>query len=278
MRWLFLFFLGVFYSQALALNVYIKTSSFQIGTATVYKTTIRQDTLTSLKPSPYFAQQPGNVILNVFNLDTIGHELKWTDQQSGVLVAPNGSVTLVRNISGLAIYTLSCADFSAKTLGASFSIVSGVPGENRFYWELWDIESPLSAAIANQTIATPLNPYRPNVFTINGYDYPLNQNDSLGMVEANVADTIYICVVNAGNMPHAMHFHGFHYQILFSLQQPERHLWVKDSGPIFIQDAMILKVVPDKPGAYPVHDHNLTANTSNGGYAGGMMTMLMIDP
>ena len=278
MRWLFLFFLGVFYSQALALNVYIKTSSFQIGTATVYKTTIRQDTLTSLKPSPYFAQQLGNVILNVFNLDTISHELKWTDQQTSVLIGPNGSVSLVRNISGLAIYTLSCADFSAKTLGASFSIVSGVPGENRFYWELWDIESPLSAAIANQTIATPLNPYRPNVFTINGYDYPLNQNDSLGMVEANVADTIYICVVNAGNMPHAMHFHGFHYQILFSLQQPERHLWVKDSGPIFIQDAMILKVVPDKPGAYPVHDHNLTANTSNGGYAGGMMTMLMIDP
>lgn len=278
MRWLFLFFLGVFYSQALALNVYIKTSSFQIGTATVYKTTIRQDTLTSLKPSPYFAQQLGNVILNVFNLDTISHELKWTDQQTSVLIGPNGSVSLVRNISGLAIYTLSCADFSAKTLGASFSIVSGVPGENRFYWELWDIESPLSAAIATQTIATPLNPYRPNVFTINGYDYPLNQNDSLGMVEANVADTIYICVVNAGNMPHAMHFHGFHYQILFSLQQPERHLWVKDSGPIFIQDAMILKVVPDKPGAYPVHDHNLTANTSNGGYAGGMMTMLMIDP
>ena len=138
--------------------------------------------------------------------------------------------------------------------------------------------SPLSAAIANQTITPPLNPYRPNVFTINGYDYPLNQNDSLGMVEAQVGDTIFICVVNAGNMPHAMHFHGFHYQILFSLKQPERQSWIKDSGPIFREDAMILRVVPDKPGAYPVHDHNLTANTSNGGYPGGMMTMLMIDP
>ena len=278
MRLLLLFFLGLFYSQALALDVYIKTSSFQIGTETVYKTTMRQDTLTSLLPSPYFTQQPGNLVVNIFNLDTIAHELKWTDQQSGVLVAPYGSVSLVRNISGVAIYTLNCADFSAKTLGASFSIISGVPGENRFYWELWDIQSPLSAAIANQTLTTPINPYRPNVFTINGYDYPLNQIDSLGMVEAQVGDTIFICVVNAGNMPHAMHFHGFHYQILFSLKQPERQSWIKDSGPIFREDAMILKVVPDKPGAYPVHDHNLTANTSNGGYPGGMMTMLMIDP
>lgn len=278
MRLLLFFFIGTLVGNALALDVYIKTSTFQIGTETVFKTTMRQDTLTSLKPSPYFAQQPGSVLVSLFNLDSIAHELKWNDQQSSVLVAPNGSVSLVRNISGLAIYTISCADFSAKTLGASFSIVSGVPNENRFYWELWDIESPFSAAIANQTITAPLNPYRPNVFTINGYDYPLNQNDSLGMVEAQVADTIYICVVNAGNMPHAMHFHGFHYQILYSLLQPERNLWIKDSGPILIQDAMILKVVPNKPGAYPVHDHNLTANTSNGGYPGGMMTMLMIAP
>lgn len=278
MRLLLLLFIGTIAGNALAFNVYIKTSSFQIGTETVFKTTMRQDTLSSLQPSPYFAQQTGNLVVSIYNLDSIAHELKWNDQQTSVLVAPNGSVSLVRNISGLAIYTISCADFSAKTLGASFSIVSGVPGEKRFFWELWDIESPLSTAIANQTITAPLNPYRPNVFTINGFDYPLNQNDSLGMVEAQVGDIIYICVVNSGNMPHAMHFHGFHYQILYSLLQPERNLWIKDSGPIFIQDAMILKVVPDKPGAYPVHDHNLTANTSNGGYPGGMMTMLMIAP
>lgn len=269
----------LFYAaNASALDIYIRTANYQIATESVYKTTIRLDTMQDIHPTPYYSNQTSSLQIAIHNLDTIAHELAWNDQLSGVVVPALAEVTITRNISGTKIYTLVCQDFSGKLLGGSFSIISGVSNSQHFYWELWDTQANINAQFVGQNSGAFPNPYRPNVFTINGSDYPLNMNDTLGLVHGHVGDSIYISVVNAGSMPHALHFHGYHFKIIHSTKLPNRINWEKDSGPILQNDAMILLLVPDKPGSYPVHDHNLTANTSNGGYPGGMMTMLMIEP
>lgn len=278
-KWSYFFFIIVLSSlEARALDVYLRTKNYQIATENVFKTTIRQDTLLDIQPTPYYVSQPTALQITIHNLDTIAHEIEWNDQISGVLVPALGAVTITRNISGNQLYTLNCQDYSGKLLGGSFSIISGIPNTHLYYWELWETQANINGQIVGQNTGVYPNPYRPNVFTINGSDYPLNMNDTLGLVQGHVGDSIYICAVNTGTMPHALHFHGYHLKVIYSTKLPDRINWEKDSEPILQNDALILLLIPDKPGSYPVHDHNLTANTSNGGYPGGMMTMLMIEP
>ncbi len=265
-------------NKASALNLFIRTADYQIATENVFKTTIRQDTLQDIHPTPFYSSLTSNLQITIHNLDTISHEVSWNDQVTGVLVPALGTVTITRNISGVQIYTLYCKDYSGQLLGGSFSIISGILSTQHFYWELWETQANINAQFVGQNSGVFPNPYRPNVYTINGTDYPLNMNDTLGLVQGQVGDSIYICVVNAGSMVHSLHFHGYHFKIIYSAKLNNRINWVKDSEPILQNDAMIFLLVPDKPGSYPVHDHNLTANSSNGGYPGGMMTMLMIEP
>jgi hypothetical protein len=36
--------------------------------------------------------------------------------------------------------------------------------------------------------------------------------------------------------------------------------------------------VPDKPGEYPIHDHNLVAVTGGGMYHAGMISTIVVTP
>jgi hypothetical protein len=42
-------------------------------------------------------------------------------------------------------------------------------------------------------------------------------------------------------------------------------------------ESLVLELVPDKPGMFPVHDHNLMAVTGNRVYNNGMMIMMTIN-
>jgi hypothetical protein len=39
---------------------------------------------------------------------------------------------------------------------------------------------------------------------------------------------------------------------------------------------MMVELVPDKPGRYPIHNHNLVTTTVGGNYPGGMMMHMHI--
>lgn len=267
-----------FYFNSIALDLYLKTSFFQVGSQQISRTLISQDTIDQLIVAPLFVDINSSLFIQIHNLDGVSHQIGWNDSPAAVVVPAFGQITLFQIFSEVKVYLLISNDFMAQSLGASFAFVSGVPVSKRFYWNLWEMQSSTTISIANQSITTFPNPYRPDVFTINGYDYPLNMNDSLGIVHANVGDSIYIAVVNSGSMVHSLHFHGFHFKILSSTKNQSYVNWIKDSAPIFPQDGIILLLVPDKPGMYPIHDHNLTAVTTSGGYAGGMMTMMDIEP
>ena len=53
--------------------------------------------------------------------------------------------------------------------------------------------------------------------------------------------------------------------------------WEKDTFPIKSMETIVLELVPDKPGHYSVHDHNLTAVTGGGFHPKGMLVLMAID-
>lgn len=162
-------------------------------------------------------------------------------------------------------------------LGAACIIQSGIIADHIYSWDLWDINTVLSQEVAS-TMATGIpSSYRPDIFAINAS--PVARMDtSNALIYGNVGDTIKISVLNSGNMTHNLHFHGYHVTLLQSSHQPDRVGWSKDSFPVFEHETMTILLVPDQPGVYPVHNHNLVTTIFNNSYPKGMMSMMKIQP
>jgi len=262
---------------ALSDTLHLQTSAHIIGTELVYKSTLRLDTLHA--PQNAFLELAVNetLTLSIVNYDSSAHQISWQDQQGAVWVNPGQTITLSRVFGSFGTYALVGTDFMAQHLGASCTILVGMASQHRYIWNLWEMQGPLSAQLATGQATSFPTIYRPNVFTINGLDYPLNMNDTLGNIMNMLGDSIYISVINRGSMPHSLHFHGYHIQIVQSLLSAQMIGWKKDSVPVLVGDVMLFLLIPDQTGVYPVHDHILTANTTAGGYTGGMMTMIEIN-
>ena len=52
---------------------------------------------------------------------------------------------------------------------------------------------------------------------------------------------------------------------------------MKDTFPVYSMETVVLELVPDKVGEYPVHDHNLVAVSGANLYPNGMFLTLFID-
>lgn len=162
--------------------------------------------------------------------------------------------------------------------GASGIISVGGDEYDHYHWNLFELNIALSEAFATGGVSAYPEDYKPELFMISGLFYPNTQNDMSVKITGMVGQTFYINVINSGYMDQAMHFHGFHVEIVSSRLQPERAGWIKDSFPVKQGDAMRLKLFLDKPGMYPVHNHNLIAVTNLGLYPGGMMTHIEVMP
>ncbi|MEZ4826701.1 MAG: multicopper oxidase domain-containing protein [Bacteroidia bacterium] len=118
--------------------------------------------------------------------------------------------------------------------------------------------------------------YEPDYFTVNGKSYPDLQADTTAIIKANVGQTIRLVISNTGLHKHSIHFHGYHLEILYSTKFPAHVGRVKDSFPIDPYESLILELTPEKPGTFPVHDHNLVAVTGAGEYPNGMIGFITI--
>jgi plastocyanin len=116
--------------------------------------------------------------------------------------------------------------------------------------------------------------FTPNYFLINGLAYPDTEADASTMVHAQPGDRVLIRVVNAGQLAHAMHLHGYHFDVVASggnvVPNPPR----KDTVLVAPGETYDLLFVADQAGMFPFHDHFETANTNNGVWLGGMHTMV----
>lgn len=117
--------------------------------------------------------------------------------------------------------------------------------------------------------------YRPNYFLINGRAFPDTTVDPGSMVHALPGERVLIRTLNAGQLPHAMHLHGYHFQVAGRYGRPWANGPLKDTVLIAPGDSYDLLFVADQAGAFPFHDHYEIANTNNGVWLGGMHTMVV---
>ncbi len=116
--------------------------------------------------------------------------------------------------------------------------------------------------------------YRPRYWVINGKAAPELMSDIGSVVQGEVGERILVRLINAGYQWHAMHMHGFHFDVIASDGRPLPAPWSKDTLSIGPAERYDLLVTLNQKGAYPFHDHNEIAVTNNGASGGGMHTMV----
>ncbi len=193
---------------------------------------------------------------------------------------PAGDSALVGykfNDPGCYIYHDPLSAPKNQYLGLSGMITVKDHNYDSFYWNIKEHESDWNPILTNNGSVT-WTDYYPNYFTINGNSNPDINNDPSARIIGNVGDTLILYMANTGQSIHSLHFHGFHAVILFSSKSSLDVGREKDTFPIYPQETMVLRIVPDKVGEYPVHDHNLVAITGNNYYPNGMFISMLISP
>ena len=237
------------------------------------------DTTFSGTSSNIALDQNDSLILILVNNDSVSHQIEVQGQDLiWPVVAPGDSVTyrLSFDLMGCFRYSDVYQYPKYRHMGLGGMIHVGLPGQKRFLWNLHEFNDQWNTKLSNNT--TPdWNTYSPNYFTINGRSNPDINTDSLARVKGKVGDSLFIFIANNGLSVHSIHFHGYHAELQFSNRDSFRKGWSKDTYAIYPGESVVLLVVPDKTGEYPVHDHNLVAVTAGGLYPNGMFTTLLIE-
>ncbi|MDQ3071763.1 MAG: multicopper oxidase domain-containing protein [Bacteroidota bacterium] len=219
-----------------------------------------------------------NIEFNIHNNDSSIHEILIPGESLPVKILPGDSgIISIALPDGL--YLLQDAArypaFGYMGLSAMISVSSHSGPE--FYWNLKEQQSEWNRRI-NQGQSVDFNNYDPDHYTINGLTHPAIMSDTLAVVRGKVGDTIRIYIANSGLSVHSIHFHGYHCTVKYTSSTWVKTGWSKDTFPIDSMETLILELVPDKPGEYPVHDHNLIALTSGDTHPNGMMVHIIITP
>lgn len=222
---------------------------------------------------------PGTYDFEVFNNDSLSHTFTidgLVEVDNVILSGDSADFTVTFTEIGTTRYYSD--DSSGGGLGASGHILVGYDQYDKYYWNLFDLDSAMTYQLSDGSITEVPSTYQPELFFINGRHFPYTLEDPDAYVQAQIGDTLIISIVNSGHMDHVLHFHGFHAKILDIEILSSRVDWVKDSFPLKQEETMTIMLVPDLEGTYPVHDHNLIAVTNAGFYPGGMITHLVIAP
>ena len=163
--------------------------------------------------------------------------------------------------------------FTYLGLAGMITVASG--NHARFKWNVKELRKEWTLEADTNPSMSWTN-YYPDYFTVNGWSAPLINDDTTARVEGGVGDTILIYLGNTGRSVHSMHFHGYHAEILYSSKFPNHVGRSKDTFPMLPMETMVLRLVPDKTGEFPVHDHNLVAVSAGNYYPNGMFMTLLI--
>ena len=145
-----------------------------------------------------------------------------------------------------------------------------------FFWNLKEHQVNYNEAL-DDGLTVDWSAYKPDYFTINGNSNPDINQDSAARVVGGVGDTIHIYITNTGQSVHSIHFHGYHCTIVQSSRHPEHVGRSKDTVPVYSMEVIVLELVPDQPGEYPVHDHNLVAVSGGNIYPNGMFLTMLVE-
>lgn len=277
-----LLLLGSFQAEAATVNttMYILRDSihFNDGTALPYATFNENNTYSSTN-ARIVVDQGDQLDLWVVNFDSEVHEFSIQGQTNAVSIPVGDSVQVLYdcNTAGVYIFHDPMNFPDNASVGLSGMLVVRNTSHAGFYWNIKEHEVGNNTMVFNGTSPS-WSTYYPEYFTINGKSAPDINADPNARVVGNVNDTIYIYMANTGQSIHSMHLHGYHATIVYSSKEPSHIGWSKDSMPIFPSETLILELVPNQPGEYPVHDHNLIGTTGGNEYGYGMFTTLLIAP
>lgn len=214
------------------------------------------------------------LLLKIVNTDSLVHGFKINNYQYNI----NSSDSIVDSLvvdDGLYCYYDHLS--LNRYLGAAGMLSKGYKAPANFYWNIQEFEKSLNEQIVTGSISN-VATYNPDYFGLNGHSKKEIANDTLAVVKGSVGDTINIFMVNTGHSYHSIHFHGYHLKILYSNNVSIFVDRSKDTFPIKPLETMIIQLVPDKPGLYPVHDHNLIALSGGGSYPNGIFLIQNIAP
>lgn len=222
--------------------------------------------------------RPGDTLaLEVFNQDSLAHTLGWQLKTGpGITILPGTSAEILFvSLSESMDYLVDVSDESWRYMGIHLPLLILEENKKAFVWTI----SEKSASLSQQLMegqAADFDSYDPEYFFINGLANPETLTDSLARVEGLVGDSIHIYIFNTGMSAHSLHFHGYHAEITHSSAHPGHQGRSKDTFPVLRGEVLSLLLIPDKPGEFPVHDHNLVAVSGGGIYPNGMFTTLLI--
>jgi hypothetical protein len=257
-------------------TLYIQRAVHMIGPYATHFCTFSSSETFDIKNKNFTLSTDDLLHLTIINSDTVMHTFTINDIfESNNILPPADTLTVELQFSNPGTYAYY-SDFPyGKGLGASGIISVGWAHHQNFFWNLFDQDVALSEELANGNALGPPANYRPELFLINNLSYPATTSDMDVLIMGMVGDTLIINIHNSGKMNHTIHFHGYHVKILHAKKYQHYIGWIKDSFPVLIDEVMTVELIPDKPGMFPVHDHNLVTVTTIA-YPGGMMTMLHI--
>ena len=221
-----------------------------------------------------------SLLLWVYNHDSLTHSFGVKNILAPISIPAGDSIQLGLHfpVGGSFIY-YDVENYPVFTyLGAAGVIGVSPVGSNpsgQFVWNLKEHQAQWNIDLyAGQTVVWA--DYAPTYFTVNGKSKPHIDSDPNARITGNVGDTLLIFIGNTGQGAHSLHFHGYHASILQSSENPLHVGREKDTFMIRSMQTMTLQLVPDKPGLYPVHDHNLTAVTGGGYYPNGIFLIMEV--
>ncbi len=226
--------------------------------------------------------QGDDVNLKVVNLDTIPHNFSIEGYTDYGLISPGDSILQNIQLTNTGVFRYFDNTNAPYNQYIGLSGIIHIKQTNDtatyFYWDLREVDSVWNAEIILNSSQPTLTNYEPDYFTVNGKSHPNVNNDPIARPIGNVGQNFKIIIVNNGLSIHSMHFHGYHLTIIQDSKKTINIGRSKDTFPIYPNEHLILSCTPDKPGEYPVHDHNLAAVSSGQVYATGMFLTLNIAP
>ena len=217
--------------------------------------------------------------LNIVNLDSEAHGFIIENYISINTIAPSDSAIQSFSLTDEGVFRyfdpLSSPFNQYLGLSGLIHVKSELDVTPYFYWDIREIDSSWNQLIESNTPPA-LSDYDPDYFTVNGVSSPNINLDPIARPVGVVGDEFKIVLVNNGQSIHSMHFHGYHLSIVSDSRKPLHIGRSKDTFPLYPSESLILSCIPDKPGEYPIHDHNLVAVTGGQQYATGMFLTILI--
>ena len=218
------------------------------------------------------------LVVRVINNDSLEHSFQIKDKSAQQTIGPGDSILISAHFTQgdeAFIYhdPLAFPRMTAFGLGGLIHVRAN--NLNAFYWNIkefqkaWAQQHAVGASVDWST-------YYPDYFTINGRSNPHINEDASARIFGGVGETLRVVIANTGQSIHSLHFHGYHAKIVYSSEHPVHVGRSKDTFPLKAMELIILEIIPDKPGEYPVHDHNLVAVSAGSIYPNGMFLTMLI--